>query len=287
MMKRAFIALAAALAISGAAIPPGLAAAAPATNPARVMSLNLCTDQLLLVLLPRERITSVSFLSLSSQNAVFTAEAAGVPVNYGSLEEVFVQMPDLVIAGTATTPTARGLLSRSRIPLLQVPPAENFDQIRSVTRLVSRAVGEELKGEALIQHMDRTLAELAATTPARRIVVAGWESAGEIPARGTLFDAILTAAGAVNVGAGKGNLGVYDIEQLLMARPEVLAFADSATARPGLRSEQLRHPILRALYRGREITYPETLLSCGLPQSADAAKELRQALIEAMARPAR
>ncbi len=174
MMKRAFIALAAALAISGAAIPPGLAAAAPATNPARVMSLNLCTDQLLLVLLPRERITSVSFLSLSSQNAVFTAEAAGVPVNYGSLEEVFVQMPDLVIAGTATTPTARGLLSRSRIPLLQVPPAENFDQIRSVTRLVSRAVGEELKGEALIQHMDRTLAELAATTPARRIVVAGW-----------------------------------------------------------------------------------------------------------------
>src|SRR5258706_7157654 len=209
MMKRAFIALAAALAISGAAIPPGLAAAAPAANPARVMSLNLCTDQLLLVLLPRERITSVSFLSLSSQNAVFTAEAAGVPVNYGSLEEVFVQMPDLVIAGTATTPTARGLLSRARIPLLQVPPAENFDQIRSVTRLVSRAVGEELKGEALIQHMDRTLAELAATTPARRIVVAGRGKAGGIPGRGTLFLLVHTAGGGGEVGGGKGHPGGF------------------------------------------------------------------------------
>ncbi|HYM17779.1 MAG TPA: ABC transporter substrate-binding protein [Micropepsaceae bacterium] len=284
MAKRIFILIAAALLLGAAA--PLASAAAAAANPLRVMSLNLCTDQLLLVLLPRERITSVSFLSLSSQNAYLTAESAHVPVNYGSLEEVFAQRPDLVIAGTATTPTARALLERSRITLLEVPPAETFAQIRSVTRLVAGAVGEEGKGESLIQHMDATLAELASKPLGRRIVVAGWESAGEIPARGTLFDAILSAAGAVNLGAIMGNrVGVYDLEQLLLAKPDVLAFADSAAARPGLRSEQLHHPILDRLYSGRQISYPETLLACGLPQSADAAKALRDALVKATAGP--
>ena len=279
MRKPLIAVLAAALWLTGAAAAQG--------PPRRVMSLNLCTDQLLLVLLPRERITSVSFLSLASQNALLTAEAAGVPVNYGSLEEVFAERPDLVIAGTATTATTRTLLNRSNIPLLQVSPAENFEQIRAVTRLVSRAVGEDAKGEALLAHMEATLAELKATPPARRIVVAGWESAGEIPARGTLFDEVLTAAGAVNLASTLGNpAGVYDLEQLLLAKPDVLAFADSAAARPGLRSGQVQHPILRKLYAGRQIAYPETLLACGLPQSADAAKSLREALLKATARAA-
>ena len=35
-----------------------------------------------------------------------------------------------------------------------MPPAENFDQIRAVTRLVAKAVGEEARGEALIAQMD-------------------------------------------------------------------------------------------------------------------------------------
>jgi iron complex transport system substrate-binding protein len=278
MAKRGLIVLAVALFVSGAA-------AAPA-KPKRMMSLNLCADQLVLQLLPRERITSVSFLSLSSQNAYLTAEAAHVPVNYGTLEEVFAEKPDLVIAGTASTPTTRALLARAQIPLIQVPLAENFDAIRSVTRTVSRAVGEEAKGEALLQHMDATLAELAQTQPQQRIVIAGWESAGEVPGRGTLFDAILTAAGGINVAATAGSrLGAYDIEQLIVAKPDILAFGSAAAAQPGLRSEQLRHPLVRKLYAGHQITYPETLYACGLPQSADAAKELRRVMLEAMARP--
>src|SRR5262249_48651000 len=156
--------------------------------------------------------------------------------------------------------------ARAEIPLVQVPLAENFDAIRSVTRTVSRAVGEEAKGEALLQHMDATLAELAQTRPQQRIVVAGWESAGEVPGRGTLFDAILTAAGGVNVAATAGSrLGAYDIEQLMVAKPDILAFGSAAVSQPGLRSEQLRHPLVRKLYGARQITYPETLYACGLP----------------------
>jgi iron complex transport system substrate-binding protein len=74
------------------------AASAGEAKARRVMSLNLCADQLVLMLVPPSRIASVSFLSRASEKPLLTAEAAGVKVNYGTLEEVLAQKPDLVIA---------------------------------------------------------------------------------------------------------------------------------------------------------------------------------------------
>ena len=266
----------------------GGAAAEPVSKPQHVMSLNLCTDQLVLQLLPSERIRSVSYLSRSSEHSYLTAEAFHVPINYGTAEEVLRENPDLVLAGTASTPVVRALLKKVGVPLIEVPSAENFDEIRKVTRMVAHAVGEDAIGESLIAHMDATLAELAATAPKRRIVVAGWDGAGNVPAQGTLFDSILTAAGAVNLAADIrtnlvfGRYTAFDLEQLVAMRPDILAYGNSRTDSPDLAGEQLRHRLVRKLYAGRVVTYPETLYGCGLPQSADAARDLRRALLAAM-----
>ena len=271
-----------------AALVTASAAAAQPAPPQRVMSLNLCTDQLLLQLLPPERIASVSFLSSSAENAYLTAEAFGVPVNYGTSEEVLRQNPDLVVAGTTTTAPVRALLTRIGMPLLEVPPADTFEQIRSVTRTIARTVGETEKGERLLAEMDAILAELAATAPAQRIVVAGWDGAGNVPLKGTLFDAILTAAGGVNVAAtittniAFGQVASFDLEQLVAMRPDIIALGNSRIGKPDLASEQLQHRIVRRLYAGRQITYPETLYNCGLPQSATAARDLRRAMLDVM-----
>jgi iron complex transport system substrate-binding protein len=255
------------------------ALAAPA-KPSHVMSLTLCTDQLILQLLPKDRIASVSFLSLESQHAYFTAEAAHVPVNYGSLEEVLAERPDLVVAGTAATATTREFLRRANIPLLQVPLAQNFDDVRRVTREIAHAVGEDAKGEALLARMDKTLAGLAATRPRRRIVAAAWGAAGEVPGEGTRFDAILSAAGAVNAARlmTHTGLGSLDLERLLQLRPDLLVIGDTAADTPGLRRDAIAHPVIRRAFAGREYVYPEDLYACGLPQSADAAKALQDAM---------
>lgn len=284
MKKPLVLAIAAALAFSG------VATAAPPPKRQRVMSLNMCADLLVLQLLPPERISSVYYLTRMSDDPALTSKALRVPVNYGTSEEVLRQNPDLVIGGSTSTPAVRALVKRVGIPLVEVPPAENFDEIRNVVRLVTHAIGEDEVGESLIAHMDATLAELAATAPTRRIVVAGWDGAGNVPAKGTLFDAILTAAGAENVVANidtnivYGRYTAFDLEQLVAMRPDVLAYGRSRVGRLDLANEQLQHRIVRKLYAGREITYPETLYSCGLPQSADAARDLRRALLDAMAK---
>ena len=171
-----------------------------------------------------------------------------MPINYGTPEEVAREHPDLVLTGTFSTPAVRMLLRRIGANLVEVPPAEDFDQIRAVTRQVASAVGAAEKGEALIAEMDAVLADLARTKPARRIVVAGWTTSGIVPAKGTLFDSIVTAAGGENVANLIGSKPLYgqytafDLEQVVTLRPDILAYGDSRVGRSDLSGEQLRHP---------------------------------------------
>ena len=273
---------------AAALLGSGATAAAPAAKPQHVMSLNLCTDQLVLQLLPANRIASVSYLSQASEHVMLTAEAAHVPVNYGSPEEVLAEHPDLVIAGTTSTPATRALLKQVGIPLLEVPAAESFAAIRAVTRLVGHAVGEDGKTEALLDRMDATLAELKASAPAERITAVGWDGGGNVPGAGTLFDAILTAAGAVNIAAGTSNTFTYgsytsfDLEQLVALHPDILLYGGGRANRPDQLNRLIRHRVVRKLFAGHALAYPEILYRCGLPQSAGAAKELHDAMLKAV-----
>ncbi len=252
--------------------------------PQRVMSLSECTDALALDLLPPERIISVTYLAHRSTDSALAAKAARVGINYGNAEEVLAQQPDLVLAGTYSTPAARLLLRQLGAPMLVVPSADNFAEIRSTVRLVASAVGAEPRAEALLAHMDGTLAALARTRPAHRIRVAAWSGDGYVPGRDTLFNALLEAAGGVNIAAPPGNRSSsFDIEQLLMAHPDVLAYQADEPA-PALKTDTADHPLLLRLYGDRRITYPELYTECGLPESADAARALQRQLLAVVGR---
>jgi iron complex transport system substrate-binding protein len=258
-------------------------AAATTPGPQHVMSLSVCTDALALELLPLDRIASVTFLSREPSNALIWPQAARVPINHGNAEEVYAEKPDFVLAGTYTTPAARMLVKKVGIPMIEVPAANNFNEIRSTTRSVAHALGQDEMGEKLIAKMDATLQELASSKPQRPIRVAGWNGDGSVPGRGTLFDAILAAAGGVNIAAGEGEGdGSFDLEQLLNARPDVLAYASDGSSTPSLHTDRALHPLILKLYAGRRVVYPSALYSCGVVESADAAVALRTSLLKVM-----
>ena len=241
--------------------------------PHRIMSLKICTDELLMDLVPPSRIASVTFLSREKAALKLWPEAARIPVNHNSAEEVLATQPDLVLTDTFTTPQMRELLARSGARVVEVPPAENFDQIRAVTRQVGDAVGMRARADALIARMDATLRALAATRPKHAVRVMGWGGGGFVPGRATLFNAVLTAAGGVNIAAHDG---YYDVESLIAARPDVLALWRRLYrhAQPA-RSTRTLIRLLLKFYRNRRIVYPAALFNCGVPQSADAARQLR------------
>jgi iron complex transport system substrate-binding protein len=265
-MKQGIFAAAALLLVAGQAV------AAP---PQHIMSLKVCTDELLLDLVPSSRIASVTFLSREKAALKVWPQGAAVPVNHGTAEEILATKPDLILTDPFMAPSLRPLLAKSGARILEVPPAENFEQIRAVTRLVAKAVGEEARGKALIAQMDAELREVAAHRPKRALSIAEWGGGGFVPGTGGLFDAMVTAAGARNVV--RGSFGFYDVESLIAANPGALVYGDTYSGTTSLRADQDLHPALMKRYAGRRISYA-SLYGCGVPESVKVTRDLQTAL---------
>lgn len=277
--------IAPALLLAGCAAPaPGPPARGPA-RPARVMSVNLCTDQLLLQLLPARRIASVSWLAREPSGSLMAAAAAHVPVNHGQAEDVLSQRPDLVVAGAFTTPALKLMLRRLGHPLLEVDEAMSIADVRRVTRQVAAAVGEKARGEALVARMDRTLAELA-RRPGPPVPVVAWDRSGFAAGQGTLYDAVLTAAGARNMTREPLALRYRrpDVEVLLAANPALLVQGSPDREGASLGDAVTRHRLVRRYWGRRTLYLPQAYYACGTPALADAAVRLRGELRAAQRR---
>lgn len=256
---------------------PGVASAAPQ----RIMSANGCTDLLLLQLVPKSRIVSVTYRARDEVRAFAPGLADGIAVNDGRPEEVAVYKPDLLVAGRFTTTRTKAFARRAGVPVVEIADAVTFDDIRTATLQLGAAVGESARARTLVRRMDATLAALRAAPAPRPFTVASWSGGGIVLGSGTLTDAIITAAGATNLAAREGALGFGDfgVEALLRARPDALVQSDPRFAEPTVQRQQGRHRIVRRLYADRTVLLPDVYFNCGLPQSADAAAMLRQALV--------
>jgi iron complex transport system substrate-binding protein len=262
-----------------------LVSSAAWAGPLRVMSLDECTDQLVLALLPPSQITSVTWLSRDPSLSVMVRAARRVAINHGAAEEVLRDRPDLVIASVYATPATRALLKTLRYPLLELTSPDSFEAIRRDTRTIAAAVGARARGEALIAHMDATLRRLS-PAPGGPVRVAAWDGAGFSAQPGSMYDAVLEAAGAHNVAHDPGVLapGAPDVETLLAIAPDLLIRAESATEPPGRRSDVVNNPVVLRFWADRTVVVPEYDYICGTPFSADAALALRQDMQAALRR---
>ncbi len=256
-----------------------LPAAAAAPRPVRILSMNMCTDLLLLQLVPRDRVAAVTYLAHDGAEALFPGADAGIAINHGTPEDIINLKPDLIVAGDFSTALTRSLARRVGARLVEVKSATTFDDIRANLRQLGAAVGEPARAEALLHRMDATLADLAATAPRRPTRVVVWSGGTTVPGKDTLTNAIVTAAGARNIAAVPGPAdSSFGVEELLAARPDALLYG---AAMPGVRSlttDEGHHRVVRRLYAGRRIAFNGIVHACGLPQSADGARDLRRAL---------
>ncbi len=260
-----------------------------AARPSNVVSLNICTDQLAIQLLEPDRIASVSFLAADPHYSVVADKAEQFHLNRGRAEAILRLDPDLVLAGTYTSPATVRLLRRLGYEVVQVPPPRDLAAAREQIRTVADALGVPDRGERLIARIDRRLARAAPEgSHARRPVAAVYEANGVTPGRGELAHAVLHAAGLRNLAARRGlrNLAPLPLEALVMADPAVLVFVSRRDAPPSQAQNLLAHPALAALkQRAAVAVVPPALWSCGGPQLARAVERLAQARARALAAP--
>lgn len=258
-----------------------LAPIAAKAGPARVVSLNLCTDQLALALLPRERIMALSFLAADPGLSALSDQVGDIPLVQGMAEEVLPLSPDLVLAGTFTTRPTIALLRARGVPVLEVGLVHDFDGIRAQIRQVAAALEVTERGEETIARMDATLA--AAKAPAGmegRARVLSLAPGAFTAGSGTLSDAVMRAAGMVNYAADKGlvGYGYLPVEMVAADPPDLLIANADEDGHPSLNGQMLAHPALdRTVPADARPGVPGKLWTCGGPFTADAAALLATA----------
>ncbi len=70
----------------------------PGRPPMRVVSINLCTDQLAMMLAAPGQLVSVSHLATEEQSSSMVDEARAYPANRGQVEQVFLMQRSLLLA---------------------------------------------------------------------------------------------------------------------------------------------------------------------------------------------
>ena len=265
-------ALAVTAVVTLAVLAVGTAAARPAQ---RVVSTNLCTDQLLLRLVDRARIASVSYLARDPVLSDAFDAAAGIPVNHGLAEEILPLHPDLVLAMAPATRPTMAFIRRQGIPVLVLDHADGFAAIRRNIRALGAALGAEEEAERLIAGFDRDLG-MPPEEPSGSAVVL--QERGVTTGANSLADAVLHRAGLRNLAAALGvhAIGRVTLEQVVAARPDVIVVADGWPGQPSLAHQFLKHPALDSA-GGTRVVVPSRLWNCGGPQAARAVSILRDA----------
>ncbi len=228
-----------------------LALPVAAEAPRRVVSINLCTDQLAMLLAAPGQLVSVSYLARDPLSSGMAEAAAALPANNGLAEEIFLLKPDLVLAGTWTPPTTLSLLRRVGVPVEVFQPESDIAGIRGNIARMGQVLGREAEADAALARFDADLARLP-PAPEPRPRAAIYAVNGYTLGSDSLAGQIVALAGYANIAdeLGLGPGGTLPLEALLLARPDLVIlgrrYAGHARAQ-----DMLDHPALRALLRDR------------------------------------
>jgi iron complex transport system substrate-binding protein len=262
-------------AIAACAALCGLFSALPsfAEAPRRVLSVDQCADQYVMALADRSTIVGVSRLA-GGPDSWLRAKAEGLPQSRATLEAVLAARPQAVVR--SWTPDVRLVpaLRARGVTVVQLEDAEDFDGVRRNIRAVAAALGRAPEGEALIRDMDAKLARAKGAWGGRRVLYL--TSSAYTAGRGTMVDAMLSAAGLTNAAIAPGYSPV-PLERLTLHPPDavVLAFFDP---RHEGRWAVGRRPLFRRLTQGRVIArLGGDVLLCPAWYSADAALQIAAA----------
>lgn len=251
----------------------GAATSAWAEEPARVVSMNLCTDQLALALADPDQIVSLSHFATDPTMSVSWKQAEDYPLNYGRAEEISILHPDLVLADTWSNPDTIRMLRTLGISVEQLPPGTSLPEIRARIATTGELLGHPDRAAKMLADFDARLAAIEKPAPGLRAAIIGPSGYGYGPR--TLEGQILEMAGFSNVVSGPGLDwgGRLPLEDLVMDRPDLVVVGGSMKGQGTSRAQEvLAHPVLRDLPVVRGLR--DASWTCGAPAMLTAVAEL-------------
>lgn len=258
----------------------GFAGAAASAPPARVMSLNVCTDQLAMLLAAPGQLVSVSELASDPGLSFHSALAASYAHNRGLAEEVLVAKPDIVVTGAYSLHNTTPLLRRLGYRIEEFEYSQTLDTIPGEIRRMGTILGAESKAEGVAETFERELSRIGSERCGTSPTAIAYDQNGIAMGAGSLVDSAMQAAGLRNIAAELGYSGMapFPLELLVEKKPDIIVLPEPLADTPALADLIASHPAIRALGEGTlRIHLPRGSASCGGPFVIEAVKALADA----------
>jgi iron complex transport system substrate-binding protein len=258
-----------------------LPSAARSASLPRIASINVCTDQLLMVLANPEQILGLSPYSRDPVRSWDATKAIRFPQLSGAAEDVLIVEPDVVVAGRFTRLPTRQLLKDKGVHLVEFDSARSLDDVRNSIRMMGEVTQHPDRALAEISRLDAAIAhahQVAARKPYRVLAVSrrGWLSG-----RDSLTSSLLANAGLSNAAGDLGirSGGFASLETIVSLKPDFILVSQDIGFAEDEGSAFLLHPALERLYpASKRIVIPERLTVCGGPMLAEALERLASEL---------
>ena len=132
------------------------------TKPERIISLTISTDEILMDLVPKERIVGLSYLADDPGISNITVKSRGIngKLYANNAEAIVALRPDLVIVADFFKPEMIQTLRDFGIKVCVYKTQTDMETVKASIREIAQVVGEVQNAEPLIEMMDRKLAEI-------------------------------------------------------------------------------------------------------------------------------
>jgi len=271
-MKAGWLALFASLVV----VQPLAAQTSAKEPPRRVVTVNLCLDQLALRLAAPGQLVGVSYLSHDPRLSVLADRARNVPAVRARVEPILELRPDLVIFEASMHASLKRLVRAAGVPILEVPWAASLEEAATLVSRVAGALGRDAEGRALIDDMQDQRRRLARPEPAAGTAVMLQANRGT-SGKGSLMDELLQLGGYRNLAAelGVSAYGRLSLEQVLAGQPDLVLLDAEANLHPARATEFVGHHALAGLMEhARLVSLPIRYSICAGPENFEVLRRL-------------
>ncbi|MBX9709962.1 MAG: ABC transporter substrate-binding protein [Xanthobacteraceae bacterium] len=247
--------------------------------PHRIVSFNLCADQLLLALADPGQIAGLSPYAADSSLSVLAAEAGKYPRLGWDTEYVINLSPDLVLVGPSDRPT-RAILNATGLRVVQIDLVSDLAQARQQIVEVAALIGHPDRGEILVRQLQDAETKLAASALLPPRTASVLERGGYTEGTASLITAMLKTAGLQPPPNARGGFGGFvSMETLLTEGPDILVLQDIPHEAGDQGALFIMHTAVLSQYKtGRRIELASRYSLCGGPALLQGLDVLREAL---------
>ena len=260
------------------ASPCGVASAA---NLPRLVSMNVCTDQLVLALADPEQILGLSRFARDGWQSK-AGDLSRYRVLSGGAEDIMMIRPDIVVASAFDKRATRELLKAKGLRLAELSVPRTLDEARQQIREAGDITGHPDRSAAEIARLDAALARARRAVAERHFRVLPVSRRGWVAGSDSFVGSLL---GETGLRSAAGDLGFKfggfaSLEAIVNLRPDFIVVSRAGDYAMDDGQAFLLHPALERFYPpAKRIVIPERLTECGGVLLADALDALTAELM--------